>query len=155
MYLRETRFYCPNCNKKIIVKQQAKTLIRCSKCLHFVLIVRGESHREIYDYITPEENVFFSFRYMTYKNLYEILIGVFYFDEKHLEILKERSKRAGVALEKYLKSGKKKNLTPLEKNILYKLKTEDIFEIEKKIEKEIKYLRAKIECTKLLKILDY
>ena len=162
--LGELLIYCPGCNKRIIIKEQAKTLIRCSKCSHFVLLIRGESEDEIYDYLTQEEERFFniySSRYqdtyeiINFQNIYFVLVAHASFDIKYLTILTEKSKKVGAALGKYLKTGKKKDLTLSESNILYKLKAENILEIEEKKEKYLEYLKAKIECIKLLKILDY
>ena len=148
------RVNCPNCEKEILFKGKVKTIIKCSKCSHFVLLIRGENLPEVYDYLTPEENAFFS-QHIIYIGIYPILVGKFKFDESALKLFMKKSKRAGGALVKYLNNAKKDLLTPLEKNILYKLKAEDINDIEELIEEKRKYLKAKIECVKLLRILDF
>lgn len=162
--IRDLLVHCPGCNKRIIIKEQARTLIRCSKCSHFVLIIRGESEGELFDYLTQEEESFFNINYHRYRdtfeiisfqNIYFVLIAHTNFDNKYIKILTKNSERTGVALKKYLESGKKKDLALSESNILYKLKAENISELEKKVEKKLKYLKAKIECIRLLRILDY
>ena len=75
--------------------------------------------------------------------------------ESQFNTFKSKSKKAGLALGKFLDCGNKKLLTPEEQNILYKLKAEDIKKIYQKIEEIFNYLEAKIECVKLLKILDF
>lgn len=152
MNARKLFIYCPNCKKRITCEKKPKNLIRCSKCGLFVLIIRGESHSEVIDLLTREERLFFSFPDSPLLENYNlILVGIFNFEGSCLRLLKENSRKAGMALEKYLSNGEKKNLTPLEKNILYKLKAESVLELQKKV----KYVRARIECVKLLKILDY
>ncbi len=146
---------CPNCKKKIILKNKMKSIVRCSKCSNFTLFIRGRNRDEIFDLIRPEEGRFFDYEIKEYEYNDYVLKGVFNIKDSHLLEFKNKSKVAGLALEKYLDSGNKKLLTPKEQNILYKLKAESINEIEKEIQDKLSYLRAKIECIKLLKILDY
>ena len=154
MISRELHLRCPNCKKSIIFKEGLKTLLRCSKCSHFILLIRGENLSEVYKNLNAEERLFFSCE-IYYFDIYPILIGIYNIEESVLRAFLKKSKRAGGALLKYLNNGRKDLLTPLEKNILYKLKAEDTNDIEDLIKEKIEYLRAKIECIKLLRILNF
>lgn len=154
MISRELHIRCPNCKKGIIFKGKLKTIVRCSKCFHFVLLIQGETLPEVYDNLTPEEDLIFSWE-IFYIDIYPILVGIFKVDESVLKVFLEKSRRTGSALVKYLSSGRKDLLTPLEQNILYKLKAEDINDLEDLIEAKMRYMKAKIECVRLLKILDF
>ena len=146
---------CPNCKKSIILKDRVKTIVRCSKCSHFALFIKGDSYDEVNELLRPEEGRFFDYEIIEHEYNDVLLVGVFNIKNSDLNAFKGKSKVAGLALEKYLDCGNKKLLTPEEQNILYKLKAENIDIIQKKIEEKLNYLKAKIECVKLLKILDY
>jgi hypothetical protein len=152
MYIR-----CPYCKKRLKLKDKQKNLIRCAQCTHFVLNIKDSNYPRLQESLNPFQQEFLTYDNFDYieDGLDFTLTGYFSFNDSHLNLLKEKSKKAGVALEKYLKNGSKSILTPEEKNILYKLKAEDIEEIDRKIFNKVMYLKARIECIKLLKILEY
>ena len=79
--------------------------------------------------------------------------GILYtrqFDLRNIITLKRISQKSGEALENFLLYSKEK-LSLQEKNILYKLKSQLIPEIEEKI----KYLEAKKKCIEILRFLEF
>ncbi|MFX1499801.1 MAG: hypothetical protein ACFFDH_02415 [Promethearchaeota archaeon] len=155
MLLSEWYCKCPKCEKKIIFEEgKPKTIIRCSKCSRYILLIRGESEGEIYEFLTKPQGQFFNYDIFPYGN-YLLLVGTFNFAEENIQLLIKRSKKLGLALDLFLSDGNKKRLSYPQKNLLYKLKAENIMKIQRIIEEKVKYLRVKIECIKLLRILDY
>ncbi len=139
----------------MLVCQQCNTPLNQTGDIEFIIKCRNCAMYNKYRYESLEEGVKlvkdnFGNTILYKKQFGNGVLYTYRFDLRNADNLRRKSNKSGEALEKFVlyDTGK---LSLQEKNILYKLKSQSISEIDQKIQ----YLVSKKRCIEILKLLDF
>lgn len=135
---------CQHCNVSLKQNGDVEFIIRCQNC--------NWVNRFRYGVLEDEKIIKDSFDNpkLYKKQLGRGILTTYSIRLRDIITLKGNSLKFGEAIEKFILYDKD-NLSPPQKNILYKLKAQSIGEIDNKIE----YLKAKKKCIELLRLLEF
>jgi len=136
---------CQHCNSSLNQTGDVEFIVRCGNCSRF--------NRYRYENVKGEGKTvtdFFNNPILFKRQIGDGVLYTHMFDLRQAFLLRRKSIKSGEALEKFILYDKEK-LSSSEKNLLLKLKSQSISEIEEKIE----YLEAKKNCIEILKLLDF
>jgi len=135
---------CQYCQTSLNRLEDAEFIVKCKNCYWVNRFRHGTLKKE------KIINDSFKNPIMFKKQFGSGILYTYRIELRDIICLKGNSLKFGEAVEKFIFYDKD-NLSPKEKNILYKLKAQSVSEINTKIE----YLQAKKKCIELLKQLDF